>query len=236
MAIIFLQRIANALGALLQPRRAVAFGAGFTLTDKPDETLTGSPDAPGQVTGYTLVELSGSGSGAVVPQARTITCTAPLKIDGGASGDLSANRTLSIDSTGTLTAAVLSLKGLVIEGVEVISTSTNETKTILTIGVPQHASIVGDFYVHARHRASTAGLLGGAAWPGTIAVARGTGSAEDNSGVGAAYIDPTGSEVDGANATASISGSTNWILEVNGIAATNIDWLVSYRISIKATA
>jgi hypothetical protein len=44
-----------------------------------------------------------TGSGAGVPLTRTIEATLPLRIDGGASGDMSANRTLSIPgSAGTV--------------------------------------------------------------------------------------------------------------------------------------
>jgi hypothetical protein len=45
--------------------------------------------------------LIGPGGGAV-PSTRTITTTAPLTIDGGASADLSANRTIAVDTAGSL--------------------------------------------------------------------------------------------------------------------------------------
>lgn len=52
-------------------------------------------DAYGRVSVYS----DGAGGGGV-PSSRTIATTAPLLIDGGASADLSANRTLSIDVSG----------------------------------------------------------------------------------------------------------------------------------------
>lgn len=50
-------------------------------------------DADGRITGV----ATGSGSG--VPTTRTITATAPIRIDGGASSDLSADRTISLANT-----------------------------------------------------------------------------------------------------------------------------------------
>lgn len=48
---------------------------------------------------------------AVVPQARTLTTTAPLTIDGGASASLAANRTLAISDATTTTLGAIKLAG-----------------------------------------------------------------------------------------------------------------------------
>lgn len=77
----------------LAPREsALVFDSSqFTVTDEPDESTTAADGAT--VTGRVKVEIA---AGAYVPPTRTITATAPVRIDGGASADLSANRTISI--------------------------------------------------------------------------------------------------------------------------------------------
>lgn len=68
---------------------------GWVLTGLVAGTYTNvtlTVDSDGRVTGA----VSGSSG---VPTSRTITATAPIRIDGGASADLSANRTLSLANT-----------------------------------------------------------------------------------------------------------------------------------------
>jgi hypothetical protein len=54
-----LQRIADALGVLLPPQRALRFVAPFTVRDVPEETLRGAAGS-GEVTGYTEVGVDGA--------------------------------------------------------------------------------------------------------------------------------------------------------------------------------
>ncbi len=53
------QRVAGVNGVLVPGRRAIKLGAGFSLTDVPAASLSGSAGAAGEVTGYTLVEVGG---------------------------------------------------------------------------------------------------------------------------------------------------------------------------------
>jgi hypothetical protein len=64
VAVVFPERLANALGLLLPQRRALELGQRFTLTDLPDDSLVGSAGGLGQVTGYVQVDGSGGPTGA----------------------------------------------------------------------------------------------------------------------------------------------------------------------------
>lgn len=91
MAITFLQSVgaylAGALG-LLPPRRAIAFGSAFTVTDVPDASLTGNG---GAVTGYTRIDLASGG--------QVLSYVAATQRGAGASAvwlnDTTASRTVS---------------------------------------------------------------------------------------------------------------------------------------------
>lgn len=53
--VVFLQRLADGSGALAPQERAIRLPAGWTVIDHPTDSLAGSADGPGQITGY--VEL-----------------------------------------------------------------------------------------------------------------------------------------------------------------------------------
>lgn len=53
---------------------------------------------------------SGAGSGGSVPSTRVLSTTAPLRIDAGASADLSADRTLSVNTATTSSVGVVQLE------------------------------------------------------------------------------------------------------------------------------
>jgi hypothetical protein len=65
-----------------------------------DLSLSISPGSNGDVLSTVGGSVVWAAGGSGVPTTRTITTTAPLRIDGGASADLSANRTLSISTNG----------------------------------------------------------------------------------------------------------------------------------------
>jgi hypothetical protein len=89
---------------------------GTVLTDSGALTVTGLTTATGGITTGAFTLTTGAGAGKILtsdsggvaswatatsisgltPSARTITTTAPMTIDGGASADLSANRTLAV--------------------------------------------------------------------------------------------------------------------------------------------
>ena len=111
--ITFLQRVANALGVLLPPRRALKFGGGFVLTDCPDASLTGSQGGNGQVTGFTLVE-SATAAAPMLPLGRRTV---------NASSNLAAGELVVVGSSGlTMT---LPLAASVSSGATVIVTMWN---------------------------------------------------------------------------------------------------------------
>ncbi len=107
----FLQRVGGAVSGaaalLLKPRKIVLFNPDdFDVEDVPDFRISGPAVDPGEASGVTMVS-SRAGAAAPVPVARTLATTAPLRIDGGASADLSANRTLTIVYSETPTASTI---------------------------------------------------------------------------------------------------------------------------------
>lgn len=70
---------------------------------------------------------------AVVPQARTLTTTAPLTIDGGASASLAANRTLAISDATTTTLGAIKLAGDL--------AGTGAVPTVATVGTSTAANV-----------------------------------------------------------------------------------------------
>lgn len=71
----------------------VVLGAGESAIFRYDS----APD----VMRWRYVSTGGGGGGSGVPTSRTITATAPVRIDGGASADLSADRTISVNDATT---------------------------------------------------------------------------------------------------------------------------------------
>lgn len=66
MSIILVERLADGTGLLAPARRAIRLPAGWTVVDNPLGVLTGTPNGPGQVTGYLqLVPPAGGGSGQI---------------------------------------------------------------------------------------------------------------------------------------------------------------------------
>jgi len=88
----------------------------------------------------------------VVPQARTITTTAPLTIGGGASADLSANRTLAISDATTTTLGAVKLAGDL--------AGTGLLPTIATVGGQTAANVAaGAVLANAATSANTASAI-----------------------------------------------------------------------------
>ena len=76
---------------------------GAVVVDVVPGNFTGIPE--GAVTGL-VADLAGK-----VPATRSLAGTAPIRIDGGASADLSANRTISVNTFGAAQAGVVPLSG-----------------------------------------------------------------------------------------------------------------------------
>jgi hypothetical protein len=91
-----IQRVADYLGRLLAPQRALKILSPLTAVDVPGETLRG-PSGSGEVTGYTAIGLDASLLPGVIT-SRIVTGTAPIRVNGGNSADLGAgNITLTIE-------------------------------------------------------------------------------------------------------------------------------------------
>lgn len=60
MAVVNIERLADSTGTLAPQYRALEFDENFQFEDHPNDSLSGSPGAPGQVTGYTKVKFVGS--------------------------------------------------------------------------------------------------------------------------------------------------------------------------------
>lgn len=88
----------------------------------------------------------------VVPQTRTLTTTAPLTIGGGASADLSANRTLAIADATTTTVGVVKLTGDL--------AGTGLVPTVATVGGQTAANVAaGAVLANAATSANTANAI-----------------------------------------------------------------------------
>ncbi len=101
----------NTLDARVTGVSSVFGRTGAVVAGAGDYTSTQVTNSSG-VTGATVtaaLNTLNTAVGAAVPTSRTITATTPVRIDGGASADLSANRTLSVLPVSNTTAGVAPL-------------------------------------------------------------------------------------------------------------------------------
>ena len=91
---LLLQAVVNADPTLYARAKVWVPAANGLETGADGEGYEG--DATHGTTGIQNAAIRASGVGTAVPIARTLTATTPIRIDGGASADLSADRTLSI--------------------------------------------------------------------------------------------------------------------------------------------